>query len=657
MEYRNLTEKEISILIENRCNCDNWNNVQVKEEFEPTNIICVNFKGNVRIGIYLDTIYNHNNIKKTSGIYNSTIINCQINDNVYLSNVSTLSNYTIGENSIIENVNNLIVSELNSFGVGKNIEILNEGGGREIPLLPNLSSQLAYLLVNYRDDKDLQKSLQNICEVERKNHLSDIGMIGKNVSISNVKEIINVNISDGATICNATSLKNGSIICDEDSPTFIGTNVVADNFIILSGATVDTSVNLENCFVGESTKLGKQFSAENSAFFANCEGFHSEACSIFAGPYTVTHHKSTLLIASYFSFYNAGSGTNQSNHMYKLGPVHQGVLERGAKTGSMSYMLLPSRVGPFSVVIGKHFNNFDASDFPFSYIAEESGKSVLTPAMNLFTVGTKRDTEKWSKRDKRKSKIKLDKINFDFYSPYIIGKMVNAFDILDNFYNETSKEKEYVKYKGLHIARLLLKTCKKYYDLGIKVGIGEHLIRKLDNLDENSITEIKRELNNKSKSIIRDKWLDLGGLFLSESDWKVIRNSLINGDINSISQLNDEFEKINISYYSYAWDWFSLLLKEKYAPYSEISNEVLITVLKEWSISKLKLLNMILSDAEKEFDNNSKIGYGVDGDEATRDLDFKYVRGTYQENNFTIQLKEEIEKTTFVADKLLKLLI
>ncbi|MCK4489001.1 MAG: DUF4954 family protein, partial [Anaerolineales bacterium] len=42
---------------------------------------------------------------------------------------------------------------------------------------------------------------------------------------------------------------------------------------------------------------GKQFSAENCAFFANCEGFHSEAVSLFAGPFSVTHHKSTLLIA------------------------------------------------------------------------------------------------------------------------------------------------------------------------------------------------------------------------------------------------------------------------------------------------------------------------------------------------------------------------
>ena len=44
------------------------------------------------------------------------------------------------------------------------------------------------------------------------------------------------------------------------------------------------------------------------------------------GPYTVSHHKSSLLIAGMFSFFNAGSGSNQSNHLFKSGAVHQACL-------------------------------------------------------------------------------------------------------------------------------------------------------------------------------------------------------------------------------------------------------------------------------------------------------------------------------------------
>ena len=75
---------------------------------------------------------------------------------------------------------------------------------------------------------------------------------------------------------------------------------------------------------------------------------NGEACAIFAGPFTVSMHKSSLLIAGMYSFLNAGSGSNQSNHMYKLGPIHQGIVERGSKTTSDSYILWPARVGAFS---------------------------------------------------------------------------------------------------------------------------------------------------------------------------------------------------------------------------------------------------------------------------------------------------------------------
>ena len=102
----------------------------------------------------------------------------------------------------------------------------------------------------------------------------------------------------------------------------------------------------------------------------------------------MTHHKSTLLIAGMFSFMNAGSGSNQSNHMYKLGPIHQGTMERGAKTTSDSYILWPARVGAFSLVMGRHVNHADTSNLPFSYLIEQRNTTYLVPGVNLRSVGT-----------------------------------------------------------------------------------------------------------------------------------------------------------------------------------------------------------------------------------------------------------------------------
>jgi hypothetical protein len=140
-------------------------------------------------------------------------------------------------------------------------------------------------------------------------------------------------------------------------------------------------------------------------------------------------HKSSLLIAGMFSFLNAGSGSNQSNHMYKLGPIHQGIVERGSKTTSDSYILWPARVGPFSLVMGRHYHHSDTSDMPFSYLIEHKDETYLIPGVNLRSVGTIRDAQKWPKRDKRKDPIQLDKINYNLLSPYTIGKMMKGVEI------------------------------------------------------------------------------------------------------------------------------------------------------------------------------------------------------------------------------------
>ena len=192
---------------------------------------------------------------------------------------------------------------------------------------------------------------------------SDRGSVGNDVVIMNTGVIRGVKIGDSSRIEGTSRLTNGSVNSNSSAPVFIGNGVICDDFILCSNSRVDEGVALSRCFVGQACRLGHNYSASDSVFFSNCVGENGEACSIFAGPYTVTHHKSTLLISGMFSFMNAGSGSNQSNHMYKLGPIHQGIMERGAKTASDSYVLWPARVGPFSLVMGRHVNHSDTTNF------------------------------------------------------------------------------------------------------------------------------------------------------------------------------------------------------------------------------------------------------------------------------------------------------
>lgn len=549
MNIRNLTPEEIYQLEKQGCRAENWLNVLVHPSFDTHLVWQVHFRGRVSIGAL--SLNTEGDYEWPEGITYSTICNCSIGDHVALHHVKFISNYTIEDQCRLIHIDSMIVEGITGFGNGTEVNVLNETGGRAIPICEEMNAQMAWLMTHYRHDELFIKQLQKILKKEARQLQSDYGKVGAETIIERCSFIRNVRIGEGAQLSGVQQMEDGTILSEVNAPTVIGENVIARHFIIQEGAHVTDGVMLINCLVGQGVRMGRQFSAEHSLFFANSEMFHGEACSIFAGPYTVSHHKSTLLIAGEYAFFNAGSGTNQSNHMYKLGPMHQGVVERGCKTGSFSYLLWPCQVGPYSVVMGKHSNHFDASCFPFSYITEEEGKSLLTPAMNLFTVGTRRDIYKWPARDKRHSSGKRDLIIFDFYSPFIMQKVLAAIDRLDELYNQTPKTQERVLVNGLFINRLMLKTCRKYYELALNVFLGEGMIVLLNHLSEPfDVAEVQKHART-IDSTSKGEWLDMAGLYVTLSQVEALTRECRNGRIVSLQQLEEQLKSMYDSYRSF----------------------------------------------------------------------------------------------------------
>jgi len=657
MTYRHLSKEEINKLLSQNCSAESWANITVKEGFSPENIRNTRFEGDIKLGIYSGLLELEKSISRTSGIYNSLISNCEIGDYVYISDVRNLSNYIIEGNVAVSNVGSLIVDGESAFGNGTEIEVLNEGGGRELPVFDRLSSQTAYLAVLYRHDKDFTDKLLQLIRDYCESKKSKRGLIQTGARILNSMIIRNVSVGSYAAVSGAALLEEGTIRSCSEAPASIGAGVVAKNFIVLSGSTVDDGAILVKSFVGQGVKMGKQFSGENSVFFANCEAFHGEACSLFAGPYTVTHHKSTLIIASLASFFNAGSGTNQSNHMYKLGPVHQGILERGSKTGSFSYLLLPCHIGAFTVVMGKHYSNFDTSDFPFSYITEENGKSELTPAMNLLTVGTRRDCDKWPTRDRRKDPDKLDLIHFDLFNPFIIGKIINGINILKELSEKADQKQDYVNYKGIAIHRLLLKTTRKYYEMALKIYTGQEVVKRIQALDSKSSPIVLKSMLSAQGTEGTEKWVDICGLFAPASKIDDLINSVKTLKIRSLDELNIYLKSIYNNYDNYAWNWCSSFISLQTGDKPEnLQVSALLQIITDWKANAIKLNNMILKDAEKEFDPGSKIGFGIDGDDNIRESDFQNVRGVYDKNKFVTSLQKESKEIEEKAGRLIAIL-
>ncbi len=636
-----LTKEQIEALQKNRCYADDWNKIEISDDLKTNRIQDCYFKGEIKIGKLTGKIDIGDGIERATGIYRAKLNNVSVGNDCYIADVKGwISNVDIDDNVVIENVGDIKCTGETSFGNGTPIEVLNEGGGRELKITKKTSAQIAYLTVLYRDKKKLIEKLDGIANKFAASFKRNRIYIGKEAKILNSVMINNVYIGEAAEIKGAQYLDEGTIDSSKEAKTEIGNGVVAEHFIVEKGASVKEGAMVFSSLVGEGTKIGEQFSAKSSVFFANSEGFHSETCSAFCGPYSVSHHRSTLLIAGLFSFYNAGSGTNQSNHMYKLGPIHQGILERGCKTGSFSYLLWPCKVGAFSVVIGKHYANFDTSDLPFSYITDEDGKSIITPAMNFFTVGTVRDGEKWPARDRRKNKEKLDLIIFDVLSPFTGQKMIKAVKILQELYDAAEKGVEFVKYNGINIKRVLLKTNKKYYQLILSKYFGDVLLKKMQKTDANKIADIlKIDPNGVSG---KNEWVDVCGLLCTKERLNKVIADIEAEKIKDFDSLQAELKKIYNSYEADEWNW----VIENYKEYTgkDITSDF-VGLLDAWKEASVKLYDMVLNDAQKEFVGNTRIGFGIDGN---KDDDFESVRGKYDTNKFVKQLierKAKVEET------------
>ncbi|MFH1852935.1 MAG: DUF4954 family protein, partial [Candidatus Neomarinimicrobiota bacterium] len=554
MEYRALTEYEIQVLTQNGCRADDWLTLTVTDGFDPDCVRNCQFTGSVQIGAHAATVLESEGKTYRPGIRNAWLENVAVGDNCHIANVGgRLANLDIGEKVIIEHVGSIVCQGESTFGNGHAIEVLNEGSGREVKITAITSAQTAYLACLYRQRKLLVEHLDRMADDYAATLKSGRATIGNGARISDCRTITNVLIGNAAVITGAERLQNGTVVSTIAAPTIIGSAVIAENFIIQQGASVKEGALISGTLIGEATKIGKQFSAENSTMFANSDGFHSEVCSIFGGPYSVTHHRSTLLIAGMFSFFNAGSATNQSNHMYKLGPVHQGILERGCKTGSGAYLLWPARVGAFSAVMGKHYANFDTSDFPFSYIDIDKGRSTLIPAMNFLTVGTVRDGLKWPVRDRRKNSDKLDLLIFEVLSPYTAQKMIRGHRIMDDLYEKTGKGQESVIHNGIHIKRLLLKTCRRYYRMALDIYFGELLLNHLRQVREGKTSLGKYDPDGMTGDCA---WIDVAGLLCRQDRLEKVLGRIEDGRLGSLELVQAALSDVYTAYKADEWNWF-----------------------------------------------------------------------------------------------------
>ena len=591
-DYRPLTSEEIEVLKSNDCWAEDWTSVNVAEDFKPNFMHRVMLYGEVNIGAFNKNVEVSQGFVKHAGINNATLRNVTIGDDCLIENVGNfINNYTIGDDCYISNISTMETTEGATYGEGNLVSVLNEVGEGNVILFSDLNSQLAAFMVKHFSDKDLKEKIRQLIKTDIDNKMPERGQIGNNVKIVNTKEITNCIINDFCEVNGAARLSDCTLLGSAHGNVYVGTGVIAENSIIAEGASVINSVKIQDCYVGEACQLSNGFTASTSIFFANSYMSNGEACAAFCGPFTASHHKSSLLIGGMFSFYNAGSATNFSNHAYKMGPMHWGILERGSKTASGAYLLMPATLGSFSVCFGKLMHHPNTRNLPFAYLIADGDKMFLIPGRNITTVGLYRDIKKWPKRDLRAQENRKSIVNFDWLSPFSVGEILKGKKILESLREVTGDNVSQYLYHEYIIPASSLHKGIKYYDIALRIYMGAVLKRVLKR--DPSITPPATQTG------IGD-WDDLSGLLLPVSEEERIVNDLQDGTIDSIQQLIERFEEIDANYRQYQWAWTYKMVCDYYG-ISEITLEDANRIHEDYIKARRSWIAEIKKDAEKEY--------------------------------------------------------
>ncbi len=591
-DYRPLTSEEIEVLKSNDCWAEDWTSINVSEDFKPNYMHRVMLYGEVNIGAFNKNVEVSQGFVKHSGINNATLRNVTIGDDCLIENVGNfINNYTIGDDCYISNISTMETTEGATFGEGNLVSVLNEVGEGNVILFSDLNSQLAAFMVKHFSDKELKENIRQLIKTDIENKAPERGQIGSNVKIVNTKEITNCVINDLCEVNGASRLSDCTLLGSVHGNVYIGTGVIIENSIIAEGSSVINSVKIQDCFVGEACQLSNGFTASASVFFANSYMSNGEACAAFCGPFTASHHKSSLLIGGMFSFYNAGSATNFSNHAYKMGPMHWGILERGSKTASGAYLLMPATLGSFSVCFGKLMHHPNTRNLPFAYLIADGDKMFLIPGRNITTVGLYRDIKKWPKRDLRALENRKSIVNFDWLSPFSVGEILKGKKILESLREVTGDNVSQYLYHEYIIPATSLHKGIKYYDIALRIYMGAVLKRVLKR--DPAITPPSTQTG------VGD-WDDLSGLLLPVSEEDRIIADLKDGTIETIQELIRRFEEIDANYREYQWAWTYKIICDYYH-ISEITLEDANRIHEDYIKARRSWIAEIKKDAEKEY--------------------------------------------------------
>lgn len=668
IKYRYLTSEEIIILKNQSNSADNWNNIHVTENFSPNRVKNNKFYGLIRIGDIDDIYLDFHDLHQPVGIYNSTIISCDIGSNVAISNVNYLSHYIIGDTVILININEMITSNYAKFGNGIikedeeesvriELEISNENGNRSILPFNGILSADAYIWSKYRDDQKLMESLKTLTQNRYDRRRGFYGEIEEYSVIKNCRIIKDTNIGSHAYIKGCNKLKNLTINSSADSSTQLGEGIELVNGIVGYGCRIFYGVKAIRFILSDYSTLKYGARLINSFLGSNSTISCCEVLNTLIFPGHEQHHNNSFLCAATVKGQSniASGATIGSNHNSRAndGEIVAG---RGFWPGLCTSLKHNSNFTSFNLLAKGAYPAEINNPFPFSLLSnnETEGELTIIPAYwfmyNLYALA--RNSWKYSVRDKRKNK--MINLEFDYLAPDTVNEMLNAMKLIIRL---TEKSQSYLNsdaenpqlflkknpeleliskdVENSHRQTRILKCGNAFYQY--KDFIRYYIVKtvlyscKEDNLNFSDILK-------KYSGAPLTQWVNMGGQLMQEKDLKELKTEISTSKIKSWDQIHEKYielsKKYNRDKLIHAVSCYSLLFE----------NESISTIKESFLKISLYIEQETYNSREKDYNNKFKRST------YNNILEMENVIGKLEDNSFIKVTHNDTEEILQIAE-------
>lgn len=546
LHYKPLTTTQIETLVLNRNTSDNWNNILVTDHFDAKLIKNCKFYGLIRIGNLQPFYREFHNLRMAVGLYNSTIISCDLGNNICIDNVHYLSHFIIEDDVMIANVNELATTDHSKFGNGiikegeservrTWVEVCNENGGRSILPFDGMLSGDAFLWSKFRSDDLLLQKFKTFTEQKIDNKRGYYGKIGKRTVIKNCGIIKDVTIGSDAYLKGANKIKNVTLNSDADRKSQIGEGCELVNGIIGFGCRIFYGAKAVRFVMASHSQLKYGARLINSYLGNNSTISCCEVLNTLIFPSHEQHHNNSFLCAALVMGQSniAAGATIGSNHNSRSadGEIIAG---RGFWPGLCVSLKHNSVFASFTIIAKGDYSNELNIPIPFSLVSndESNNKLVVMPAYwfmyNMYAM--ERNAWKYKDRDKRTEKIQL--IEYDYLAPDTINELFDAITLLENLpinedgsanikgWENSNRPTQIIKVKeGISIYRELI----QYYAV-------MQLLELIKTKKIGSFEELKKTLSAK---LSREQWMNIGSQLIRKSAIDQFKVNVKKGIINS----------------------------------------------------------------------------------------------------------------------------